>query len=164
MADMLAMVNETDQLDKFSAAEAVLPLQFYGARRGAATIEPLRRLMVAMLVDAVRCFQTKFETRQQARRQEFAEVRSWIFSDEDNGVFSFKAVCDALEIDPEAIRKELVRWKEKALSGEKPLKIRRSPVPLAKRIRDNSKELQKMSAKGYGATRSQRDMHRADSN
>ena len=91
-------------------------------------------------------------------------MRSWIFSDADNGVFSFKAVCDALEIDPEAIRKELVRWKEKGLSGEKPLKIRRSPVPLAKRIRDNSKELQKMSTKGYGATRSQRDMHRADSN
>src|SRR5438067_1714999 len=105
MADMLPMVNETDQLnDEFSEAEAVLPPQFYGARSGAATIEPLRRLMFAMLVDAVRCFKTKFEARQQARRHEFAEVRSWIFSDEDNGAFSFKAVCDALEIDPEAIR------------------------------------------------------------
>jgi len=135
MAEVLAMVNETDQLDKFSAAEAVLPLQFYGARRGAATIEPLRRLMVAMLVDAVRCFQNTFEARQQARRQEFAEVRSWIFSDEDNGVFSFKAVCDALEIDPEAIRKELLRWEERRRSGLEPrMKIRRSPVPLAKRI------------------------------
>jgi len=113
MAEVPAIVKETEQLnDELSAAQPVLPLQFYGARRGAATIEPLRRLMVAMLVDAVRCFQTKFETRQQARRQDFAEVRSWIFSDEDNGVFSFKAVCDALEIDPEAIRKELVRWKE----------------------------------------------------
>jgi len=29
---------------------------------------------------------------------EFAEVRSWIFSDEDNGAFSFKAVCDALAL------------------------------------------------------------------
>jgi hypothetical protein len=133
MAEVPAMVKETEQLnDELSAAEAVLPMQFYGARRGAATIEPLRRLMVAMLVDAVRCFQTKFEARQQARRQEFAEVRSWIFSDEDNGVFSFKAVCDALEIDPEAIRKELVRWEGR--SGEPRMKIRRSPVPLAKRI------------------------------
>jgi hypothetical protein len=136
MAEVPAMVKETERLnDELSAAEAVLPMQFYGARRGAATIEPLRRLMVAMLVDAVRCFQTTFEARQQARRQEFAEVRSWIFSDEDNGVFSFKAVCDALEIDPEAIRKELVRWEERRLSGPEPrMKIRRSPVPLAKRI------------------------------
>ena len=135
MAEVPAMVKETERLnDELSAAEAVLPMQFYGARRGAATIEPLRRLMVAMLVDAVRCFQTKFEARQPARRQEFSEVRSWIFSDEDNGVFSFKAVCDELEIDPEAIRKGLVRWNEKELSGAKPLKIRRSPVPLAKCI------------------------------
>ena len=85
MAHMIPMVNETDQLnDEFSEAEAVLPSQFYGARRGAETIEPLRRLMFAMLVDAVRCFKTKFEARQQAKRHEFAEVRSWIFSDEDN--------------------------------------------------------------------------------
>ncbi len=135
MADMFAMVNETNQLDDgFSAEEAVLPVQFYGARRGAATIEPLRRLMVAMLVDAVRCFQTKFGARQPATRQEFVEVRSWIFSDEDKGTFSFKAVCEALELDPKAIRKGLVRWEEKRLSGEKPrMMIRRSAMP-AKRI------------------------------
>jgi hypothetical protein len=136
MADMFATVNEGDQTDhEFSVTEAVLPVQFYGARRGAATIEPLRRLMIAMLVDAVRCFQTKFGARQQARRQEFEEVRSWIFSDKDNGPFSFTAVCDALEIDPKAIRKGLVRWEEKTLSGEQPrMTIRRSPVPLAMRI------------------------------
>jgi hypothetical protein len=136
MADMFAIVNETDQLDdKFSAVEAVLPVQFYGARRGAATIEPLRRLMVAMLVDAVRCFQTKFGARQPATRQEFAEVRSWIFSDEDQGTFSFKAVCDALEIDLKVIRTGLVRWMEKRLSGEEPrMIVRRSAAPVARRI------------------------------
>jgi hypothetical protein len=134
MAEMPATVNPTEQLNnELSMAEAVLPLQFYGARRGAASIEPLRRLMVAMLVDAVRCFQTKFDARQQAKRQEFAEVQSWIFSDEDNGAFSFGAVCEALEIDPEVIRKGLVRWKEKRLSGEKPrMMIRRSAVPVAR--------------------------------
>jgi hypothetical protein len=135
MADMFAMVNETDQLDdKFSAVEAVLPVQFYGARRGAATIEPLRRLMVAMLVDAVRCFQTKFGARQPATRQEFAEVRSWIFSDEE-GTFSFKAVCDALEIDPKVIRRGLVRWMEERLAGEEPrMIVRRSAASVARRI------------------------------
>jgi hypothetical protein len=134
MAQVPAMANETEQLnDELSAAEALLPLQFYGNRRGAATIEPLRRLMVAMLVDAVRCFQTRFAARP-ARRQEFAEVRSWIFSDEDDGTFSFKGVCDTLEIDPKAIRKGLVRWEEKRLSGEKPRMIRRSAVQVAKRF------------------------------
>lgn len=59
---MPAKVNETEQLDgEFSQAEAVLPLQFHGNRRAIRSIEPLRRLMVAMLVDAVHVSQTKFE-------------------------------------------------------------------------------------------------------
>jgi hypothetical protein len=135
MIDRLSMVNERDQLvDEFAEAEAVLPLQFYGARRRAAGFEPLRRLMVAMLVDAVRCFQTGFKTRQPARHREYAEVRSWIFSDEDNGVFSFRAVCDVLEIDPEALRLGLVEWERKRLSGQKSRVIRRSAVRVVKRI------------------------------
>jgi hypothetical protein len=135
MANMLAMVNEQEHSnDEFSAAEAILPLQFYGKRSEAAESEPMRRLMVAMLVDAVRCFQTKFAARQQARRQEFAEVRSWIFSDKENGVFSFKVVCEALAIDPQAMRKALIHWEEKRLSGEKMRMIRRSALPVAKRI------------------------------
>lgn len=136
MAQMHATVNETDRLDhEFSVAEAVLPPQFYGARTGAAANEPLRHLMVAMLIDAVRCFQTKFASRRQARRQEFAEVWSWIFSGDDKRTFSFKEVCDTLEIEPKAIRKQLVGWVEKRLSDRRRrMMIRRSAVPTAKRI------------------------------
>jgi hypothetical protein len=62
-------------------------------------------------------------------------VRSWIFSNEENGIFSFKAVCDALKVDPEGLRKSLVQWEERRLSGEKPRRmIRRLAAPMAKRI------------------------------
>jgi len=137
MADVRTAIRANDQVSEEFAfpAGAVLPVQFYSARRGTASVEPLQRLMVAMLVDAVRCFQTKFAARQPARRQEFAEVRSWLFSDEENGMFSFKAVCDALEVNPEALRKSLVGWEERRLSGEKPGRmIRRLAAPTAKRI------------------------------
>ena len=134
MANSISIVNETDTLEgEFSQLQAVLPLQFYGARRGTSEVEPLRHLMVAMLVDAVRCFQAKFERRKPGMRQEFAEVRSWIFSDEDDGPFSFRTVCDALEIDAEAIREGLIRWAAKRLSGGKPPMIRRTTIP-ARRI------------------------------
>jgi hypothetical protein len=135
MNDRHTMVNKIDELDdEFLQAEAVLPLQFHGARRGASTMEPLRRLIVAVLVDAIRCFQTKLDARQPAKRQEFAEVRSWIFSDDDNGFFSFRAVCDELEIDPKAIRKRLVQWEKGKLAGEKPRLMIRRLTPVAKRI------------------------------
>jgi hypothetical protein len=81
--------------DQLQQADAVLPVQFHNGRADKATAAPLRRRMVAILVDAIRCFRTKLALRQSARRQEFAEVRSWIFSDDDDGCFSFRGVCDA---------------------------------------------------------------------
>jgi hypothetical protein len=134
MADIVSMVSDREPTESFfSELRAILPAQFYGARRGTSEIEPLRRLMIAMLVDAVRYFETKFDAHQPARRQEFAEVRSWIFSDADDGVFSFKAVCDALGVDPGVTRKGLTRWEEKRFAGQKRRAIRHLALP-AKRI------------------------------
>src|SRR5262249_29606035 len=95
----------------FLQTETLLPVQFHGAR-GRAAIEPERRLMLAVLVDAVRCFQSSSEPRLPAKRQEYAEAQSWIFSDDDSGFFSFGAVCDALDIHSKAVRKGLLRWEQ----------------------------------------------------
>jgi hypothetical protein len=112
MTHLQAMVNEKDEVgDEFLRTEAVLPVQFHAARRRA-TIEPVRRLMLAMLVDAVRCFQSNSEASLPAKRREFAEAQSWICSDDDDVFFSFTAVCDALEIDPKALRKGLLCRKQ----------------------------------------------------
>jgi hypothetical protein len=134
MADILSIVDATDSKEgEFSVLEAILPLQFYGARRRASETQPVRCLMIAMLVDAVRCFQTKFEVRRLGMRQEFAKVRSWIFSDQDDGPFSFRAVCDELEVEPEALRQGLLRWAAERGSSGKSRMIRRIALP-ARRI------------------------------
>ncbi len=111
-------------------ANAVLPAQFYNARRGTASVERLRRLMFAILADAIRCFQTKSGAHDAAGRRQFAEAKSWILSDEENGVFSFIGVCDALDIDPGSLRKWLLRWQERKLSNEGPRLI-----PARRRLR-----------------------------
>ena len=126
MVDILSIINHKARMEgEFAERYALLPSQFYGSRPGTSDTEPLRRLMAAMLVDAVRCFRTTFETRQPAGRQELAEVRSWIFSDADDGPFSFKAVCEELEMDPQAVRRGLARWAAKRPSCEQRLIIRR---------------------------------------
>jgi hypothetical protein len=135
MADLLLLVYNTKQFDNELAAEVLLTAQFHGKRNSAAAIEPLRRLMVAVLVDAIRCVQSRFDAHQSARRQEYADARSWIFSDDDRALFSFKAICDMLDIDPNAIRKYLAQWEENRLSGEDPRRImRRAALSLSKRI------------------------------
>src|ERR1700752_2702275 len=132
MLEMVEVVKQSEWFDdEVSQAGTVLPVQFHNARVDKATAEPLRRLMVAILVDAIRCFQTKLTLRQPARRQEFAEVRSWIFSDVDNGCFSFRAICDALGIDPKAIRKRIAEWEEMRCAGDKSRRIIRRSAPAA---------------------------------
>jgi hypothetical protein len=134
MGDILSMVNQPDSMEgKFSTSEAVLPFQFCGPHGDTLESEPLRRLMSTMLIDAVRCFQTKFKRHQSGRRQEFAEVQAWLFFGRDDGPFSFRAVCDELKINPEAVRQGLTRWAAEKIAGRKPPVIQRSSLP-AKRI------------------------------
>ena len=92
------------------------------------------RLMAGILIDAVRCFQNNFEASHPGGRQKFREARLWIFDDRETGPFSFRSVCDSLEIDPRGLRNWIVRWREKRRSGERQRKIRRSPVNIAKRM------------------------------
>jgi hypothetical protein len=113
MTDLQPILDEIDEFDNefFLQTETLLPVQFHGARRRAA-IEPERRLMLAHVSRCCPLLSVEFgaEPRLPAKRREYAEAQSWIFSDDDSGVLSFGAVCDALEIDPKAFRKGLLRW------------------------------------------------------
>jgi len=122
-------------------ADAVMPAQFYPARRGSASVEPIMRLMAGILIDAVRCFQRNFGARHASRRQEFREAQFWIFDDKGNGPFSFQGVCDSLEIDPCAVRDWIVRWQRDRRSGDKQRMIRRSPVNIAGRMQSRQRRV-----------------------
>ena len=136
-------------------SDAVMPAQFYPARRGSASVEPIMRLMAGILIDAVRSFQSNFEARHPSKRQEFIETRLWIFDDRGTGPFSFRSVCDSLEVDPRGLRNWIVRWQEKTRSGEKQRTIRRSPVNITKRMQsrrgDRYQEARTMQANPRGA-------------
>jgi hypothetical protein len=49
--------------------------RIYLARYGAASVEPLMRLMVGILIDAMRCLQRNFEAHQPNRRKEFKKAQ-----------------------------------------------------------------------------------------
>jgi hypothetical protein len=81
--DLMGRVG--DELPFF--ANAVMPPQFYPPRRGSASVEPIMRLMGAVLIDAVRCFQRNFEAHHKNGRQEFKEAQFWLFYDNEDGPF-----------------------------------------------------------------------------
>jgi len=83
------------------------------SRRGAmrSVMAAERRLMVAILADALDCFQKNLCARTSKRRRLFREAEQWIFSDDSHWVFSFCNICDVLGFDASALRAQAVAWK-----------------------------------------------------
>src|SRR5713101_9065514 len=88
----------------------ILPVQFFSDRSNGARMEPLRRLACAVLIDAVRVFQTAFGTPRPDRRRQFDEAQEWLFSLVDHGPLCFENVCYLLDVEPSRLRISLRLW------------------------------------------------------
>ena len=72
---------------------------------------PERRLIVAILWDAIVCFQKGQDGHPKRNRgRSFREASDWLFGNGPDWVFSFERICDVLAIDPEYVRDGLRRW------------------------------------------------------
>jgi hypothetical protein len=93
-------------------------------------MEAVKRLMCAILEDALRCFERNHTARTPVRRREFREAENWLFRESaGEGLFSFKNVCHALGVDSNRLRRAMSKRRANALAGETPKPLfRRSPV------------------------------------
>src|SRR5262245_6776002 len=90
--------------------ELMLPVQFAELLQGSSDRAPERRLMAAVLEDAIRSF-CQYARAPRARQQRlFRETAGWFASDDLSWPFSFENICDALALDPHWIRGLLSRW------------------------------------------------------
>ena len=109
-------VNDVDSLSRLIfAPDPLLRFQhekIHGVQSGSADDQALRALMLAVLEDAIACFQGHFFKPSRTSERLFQEAEEWINS-EDEGVFSFNNVCETLGLDPERLRKGLAQWKAK---------------------------------------------------
>lgn len=74
-------------------------------------LEPERRLMLAVLEDAVQCFQKYLFASSAQGRRLFEEAEAWFRDDDDDWFFSFDSVCSELGITPSYFRRGLFDWK-----------------------------------------------------
>jgi hypothetical protein len=88
-----------------SVPDAIVPEQYFDRLAARASDIPERRLMFAVLLDAVI----------QLRRRhspDAAEAERWIRGEEDeDSPFSFRNVCEALGIDPSYLARGLLAWR-----------------------------------------------------
>ena len=82
---------------------ALMPAQFFTQRERRNAQSSIRRLMYAILEDAVNVYTSEVRSSRQSRT--FQQTRRWIDSNDKAWVFSFLRICEALDLDPEYIRR-----------------------------------------------------------
>jgi hypothetical protein len=73
------------------------------------------RLMLAVLQDAVDCFQTFVLPKTEREKKLFQEAEDWILEKNSEWFFSFENICETLQLHPDYIRQGLLCWKEARL-------------------------------------------------
>src|SRR5581483_4060241 len=95
------------------APQTILPVQFHAPR----ATGQARRLLLAILEDALRIHRKYGRVPGARRRRLVAETERWLFSDDTSWPFSLVNVCHALGIDVAWLRAELRRGAPVALDS-----------------------------------------------
>ena len=70
------------------------------------------KLMLAVLVDAIKHFQKNVLSKDERGRKLFREVEEWFLKKDCDELFSFEYICETLELHPDYLRQGLMSWKE----------------------------------------------------
>jgi hypothetical protein len=126
---------ENSSLGSLFVPDVLTPEQFYDSRRDDSSIRPVKKLMMAILEDALRCFQNNADAKTGSRKRLFNEAEAWLCGEGGEGPFSFETVCETLGIEPKFLRAGLKEWRNQQLAGVATRRLaRRSPVVRSGRI------------------------------
>jgi hypothetical protein len=92
------------EVDQMVDLDIVLPSQLFGRRRSPA---PELRLMIAVFRDALDCLEKHSAEDSAQNRRLYFEAREWFLADEANWPYSFEGICGVLDLDSNAVRRQL---------------------------------------------------------
>ena len=90
--------------------EVILPEQFFSPLT--ALKHGVGALLSAILTDAVTCFKKHGKATNPRARRLRRETEEWFFRNEPEWPFSFVSICEALNLDPDYIRRGLQQWRK----------------------------------------------------
>lgn len=101
--------------------------QFYATLRRSQFGDPERRLMAAILEDAVSCLSKGGSSGTSPHSRSAEDAATWINSEgEEDWIFSFVNVCETLGIDPHYMRLGLQRWTSRNhLQAREPVRLKK---------------------------------------
>jgi hypothetical protein len=96
----------------------------YGERSSSEDLSSIKRLMLAVLQDALECLAGRAVcTGGSDTSRRLREAAEWVADNNETEVFSFNSVCEVLGVDAAAVRKALIEGRRSGLRIS-----RRSPV------------------------------------
>ncbi len=108
--------------------DTVTPAQFFDKGLADCSLVPEKRLMLAVLEDAIASFQRNtIQEKKTADASEELDVDAWLDSDDMTWPFSFMSICQALNMEPEYLRKGLSNWRDRAATQKSAGQVYRFP-------------------------------------
>ena len=77
-----------------------------------------KRLMLALLANAIDDFQKYVRANDQKGKELFHEAEEWFLETDSPAFFSFENVCEFLQLNASYLRQGLLRWKEAKRNGQ----------------------------------------------
>jgi hypothetical protein len=98
-----------DFLARILEPDIFLPAQFYGTGGLSRQLDGERRLMIAILKDAVECLDKYRDARSGPARGQYQNALTWVQNKDTQWLFSFTNICDLLGFDPDYLREMLLK-------------------------------------------------------
>jgi hypothetical protein len=102
-----------DRVASLFQLDPVLPAQYQETFQRKTHLEPEKTLMLAVLEDAILCFQRYARARNGKTRRLFRDAEDWILEKDSRYFFSFEQICASLGLEPAYVRHGLMKEKEK---------------------------------------------------
>ena len=119
----IAPVEETgsayERVSSLFQVDTLAATQYHDTYRRKIPQQPEIRLILAVLQDAVNCFQDNIFAVNKKRIQLFKEAEDWFVSDDASWIFSFVSICSLLQLDPGYFRQGLNLWAAKQRAARK---------------------------------------------
>jgi hypothetical protein len=120
-----ASLSVEEKVASLFQQDTLLPAQYFDTFRRKSHLEPEKRLMLAVLEDAISCFQKYAFARDSRSKPFFADAEQWIFAQADDWLFSFENICEVLGFNPKYVRAGLTTWKQNRLMARPRAKVYR---------------------------------------
>ena len=108
--------------------DIILPEQYFAPLRHKRRTGGEERLLLAVLDDAIHCFQSNIAARTPRRQRLFREAEQWLLEETDASV-TLEYNCTVFGLDAEHIRARIREWRDRACAKARPAHMVAAAVP-----------------------------------